>query len=342
MIPLGAGQMAVDIGRRRFIFALSGAAVAWPSVARAQQPAMPRIAVFVGLPQDDPEGRRWIKSFLDELSSLGWKPDANLRIDWRWSGDPARMQDLAKEIVRQTPDLIVTTTTPVTAAVLRETQAIPVVFAVVSDPVGSGFVQSLPHPGGNATGFINIETSIGGKWLGILKEIAPDTTRVTAMFNPKTAPQSQFYLKAIEDSAPTLGLTPTAAEVAGVQDIEATINDIAKLPNGALVITPDTFTVSQAQRDLIIALAARLRVPTIYFITSFVKAGGLVSYGVDNADLLRGSATYVDRILKGEKPSNLPVQLPTKFELAINTKTAKALGLTVPQSLLATADEVIE
>ena len=327
------------IGRRKFIAALGGAA-AWPLGARAQQPAMLRIAVLIGLPQGDPEGQKWAKALLDALPPLGWKPDTNLRIDWRWTADPARMPQVAKEILELQPNVIVATTTPMTAAVLRETHTIPVVFAAVSDPVGSGFVQSLPRPGGNATGFINIEASIGGKWLELLKEIAPNTSRALIIFNPKTAPQ--IYLKPLQTSAATLGLTISTAEVGTADQIEMAITDLAKNPNGGIVITPDLFTAAQAQRDLIISLAARFRIPAVYAFTFFVKAGGLISYGADNTDLLRRAATYVDRILKGEKPQDLPVQLPTKFELAINTKTAATLGIKPPASILAIADEVIE
>jgi putative ABC transport system substrate-binding protein len=247
--------------RRDFITLLGAATAAWPLAAHAQQPAAPRIAVLIGLPQDDPEAQKWAKAFLDALPSLGWKPDANLRIDWRWTADPARMPEVAKEIVEQRPDLIVTTTTPLTAAVLRESHTIPVVFAAVSDPVGSGFVQSLSRPGGNATGFINVEASVGGKWLEVLKEIAPGTARVAILFNPKTAPQSVYYLKTLQASAQTLGLTLMAAQVASAQDIEAAINDLAKFPNGGFVIMPDIFTAAKTQRDLIISLAARLRIP---------------------------------------------------------------------------------
>jgi len=331
--------MAIGIGRRQFIAALGGA-TAWPFATYAQQLAMPRIAVLIGFPQDEQEGQKWAKAFLDALPPLGWKPDTNVRIDWRWTADPARMPEVAKEIVQLRPDLIVATTTPLTAAVLRETHTIPVVFAVVSDPVGSGFVQSLPRPGGNATGFINVEASIGGKWLELLKEIAPNTSRALVIFNPKTAPQSYYYLKSLQTSAATLGLTISTAEVAAADQIEMAITDLAKNPNGGIVITPDIF--STAHRDLIISLAARFRIPAVYAFTFFVKAGGLISYGPDNTDLLRRAATYVDRILKGEKPENLAVQLPTKFELAINTKTAAALGIKFPAAILATAEEVIE
>jgi putative ABC transport system substrate-binding protein len=335
-------QMGTGIGRRQLISALSGAAFAWPLVARAQQPPTPRIAVLIGLPQGDPEGQKWAKALLDALPPLGWKPDANLRIDWRWAADPARMQEFAKEIVDQRPALIVSTTTPQTAAVLRETHTIPVVFAVVSDPVGSGFVQSLPRPGGNATGFINIEASVGGKWLELLKEIAPNASRALIIFNPQTSPQSYYYLKSLRTSAATLGLTISTAEVGTADQIEVAITDLAKNPNGGIVITPDVFTAAQPQRDLIISLAARYRIPAVYAFTFFVKAGGLISYGADNTDLLRRAATYVDSILKGDKPQDLPVQLPTRFELAINTKTAATLGIRPPASILARADEVIE
>ena len=328
--------------RRDFITLLGAATAAWPLAAHAQQPAVPRIAVLIGLPQDDPEAQKWAKAFLDALPPLGWKPDANLRIDWRWTADPARMPEVAKEIVEQRPDLIVTTTTPLTAAVLRESHTIPVVFAAVSDPVGSGFVQSLSRPGGNATGFINVEASVGGKWLEVLKEIAPGTARVAILFNPKTAPQSAYYLKTLQASAQTLGLTLTAAQVASAQDVEAAINDLAKFPNGGFVIMPDIFTAAKTQRDLIVSLAARLRIPAVYPFTFFVEDGGLISYGADNVDLLRRAADYVDRILNGKKPQDLPVQLPTKFEMAINTKTAAALGVKFPAPILAVADEIIE
>ena len=241
--------MAISIGRRQFISTLGGAAAAWPFAARAQQPAMPRIAVLVGLPQGDVEGQKWAKAFLDALPPLGWKPDVNLQIDWRWTADLARMQEFAKEVVDERPALIVSTTTPQTAAVLRETHTIPVVFAIVSDPVGSGFVQSLPRPGGNATGFINIEPSVGGKWLEKLKEIAPNTARVAVLFNPKTSPQSFYFLKTLEASAGALGLPLTAAQVASAHDIEAALNDLAKLPNGSIVVTPDVFTAACQRRS---------------------------------------------------------------------------------------------
>jgi putative ABC transport system substrate-binding protein len=304
---------------------------------------MPRTGVLIGLPEGDPEAERWKAALLQGLSALGWKPDSNMRIDWRWAtADLDWMQKLAKELVELRPDIITVTTTPATAAILHETHTIPVVFAIVSDPVSSGFVQSLPHPGGNATGFINIEGSLGGKWLELLKEMAPSTSQVLILFNPKTAPQSYYYLKVMQAAAAPSGLTLSIAEISNVAEIETAITGLAHIPNAALVVLPDIFTGAQARRDLIISLAASLRIPAVYAFSFFVKEGGLISYGPDNADLLRRAAGYVDRILKGEKPRDLPVQLPTKFELAINIKTAAALGLKIPLSSLATADEVIE
>ena len=231
---------------------------------------------------------------------------------------------------------------PATAAILRETKSIPVVFSVVSDPVSSGFVQSLVRPGGNATGFINIEVSVGGKWLELLKEVAPSTSRVLVMFNPRTSPQSSFYLKSMQTAAEQLKLPLTVKELGNAGDIEPAIADLARSPGGGLVLTPDLFTGAGAQRELIISLAASYRIPAVYNLTLCVEGGGLVSYGTDQPDLQRRAASYVDRILKGEKAENLPVQLPTKFELAVNLKTARALDLTVPDKLIATADEVIE
>ncbi|MGA2816850.1 MAG: ABC transporter substrate-binding protein [Xanthobacteraceae bacterium] len=336
--------MAIEIQRREFLTLLGGAAATWPLAAQAQQSGTtPRIGLLVGLPEGDPEGERWVKALLTGLDKLGWKSGANVQIDLRWGGtDPDGMLKLAKELVALRPDVIQVTTTPATAAILRETHTIPVVFAIVSDPVGSGFVQSFPRPGGNVTGFVNIEASVGGKWLELLKELAPRIIRVAVLFNPKTAPQSSFYLKSMQAAALPLGVTLAVNEVGSADEIKAAIADLAKSSDAGLVVTPDIFTIAQARRELIVALADRYRIPAVYFIGTFISSGGLVSYGVDHPDLLRRAADYIDRILKGEKPENLPVQLPTRFELAVNLKTAKALGLTVPSSLLATADEVIE
>jgi putative ABC transport system substrate-binding protein len=250
------------------------------------------------------------------------------------------MQQLGKDLVELRPDLIVTTSTPATAAVMRETHTIPVVFSPVSDPLGSGFVKSLARPGGNATGFVNIESSVAGKWLELLKELAPQTSLVSILFNPKTAPFA-YYLELLQAAAPSFALTVKAMQASNAGEIEAGIDGLAQQPNAGLVVLPDVGLTPQ--RDLILARIAQHKIPAVYPDTRFwVRAGGLVSYGVDLTDLQRQAAGYIDRILKGEKPQNLPVQLPTKFELAINLKTAKALGLTVPQKLIYTADEVVE
>jgi putative ABC transport system substrate-binding protein len=328
--------------RRQFIGVLGGAAV-WPLAAHAQQPAMPRLGVLVGASEGDPEGERWVQALLAALPELGWKPGTNMLIDVRWgTTDLDRTQKMAKELLDLKPDVIQVTTTPATAAILRETKTVPVVFSIVSDPIGSGFVQSLSHPGGNVTGFINIEDSVAAKWLELLKEVAPGTSRAAIMFNPTTAPQSHYYQKALEAAAATLKLNLTVATVSNAQEIEAAITDLARPPVGGLVLTPDLFTLAQAQSELIIGLTARYRVPAVYTFANFVRAGGLICYGVDLPDLQRRAASYVDRILRGAKPQDLPVQLPTKFELAVNLKTAKAAGIAIPASLLATADEVVE
>jgi putative ABC transport system substrate-binding protein len=327
--------------RRREFITIAGSAAAWPLAARGQS-SMRRVGVLLGLPQGDSESERWKAALVDGLSSLGWKPDSNVVLDFRWgSSDAEQMQKAAKELVGLHPDIIQVTTTPATAAILRETRTIPVVFSIVSDPVGAGFVQGLPHPGGNATGFINIEGSVGGKWLGLLKDIEPQTAQVLVLFNPKTAPQS-YYLKAMEAAASGLQLTLKVAEVSSAAEIESAITRLAKEPHPGLVTLPDNFMATESQRDLIVSLTARIRIPAVYFFGRFVKAGGLISYGPDFADLQRRAAVYVDRILKGEKPEDLAVQLPTKFELAINTKAAAALGVKFPPSIIATADEVIE
>jgi putative ABC transport system substrate-binding protein len=239
------------------------------------------------------------------------------------------------------PDCIQVSSTPATAAVLRETHTIPVVF-LVSDPIGSGFISNLARPGGNATGLVAYEASVAGKWLELLKELDPQISRVSILFNPKTAPQSAFYLKLLEAAAPSIALELKALQVSNAGEIEAGIAHLAQQSNVGLVVIPDLFTSAQPQNDMIITLTARHRIPAVYYDARFVRAGGLVSYGVDLPDLLRRAAGYVDRILKGAKPQDLPVQLPTKFELVVNLKAAKALGFTVPATLLVAADEVIE
>ena len=325
--------------RRQFITLLGGAAV-WPLAARAQQPdGMRRIGVLMGLAEDDPEIRARLAAFRQGLEKRGWSEGRNVRIDYRFAPASAQMQVLAKELVALQPDVIFAHSTPVTAAVQRESSTIPIVFVAIADPVGSGFVASLPRPGGNMTGVMNYEASVIGKWLAMLKEIAPRLTRAALMGNPKTTP-FDYFQRAAEVTAPSLGIEPVPTLVENATDIERAIASFASAPNGGLVVIPDVAAV--VHRDLIIALAARHRVPAVYFARYWVAAGGLMSYGNDFVDVFRQAASYVDRILRGDKPADLPVQAATKFETIINLKSAKALGLTVPPGLLVAADEVLE
>jgi len=331
--------MASYIGRRKFLATLGGAA-AWPLAVRAEQPdGMRRIGVLMGLAEDDPEIRARFAAFRQGLEKRGWSEGRNVRIDYRFAPASAQVQVLAKELVALQPDVILAHTTPVTAALQRESRTIPIVFAAVSDPIGSGFVASLPRPGGNMTGVMHYEASVIGKWLAMLKEIAPRLTRAALMGNPKTTP-FDYFQRAAEVTAPSLGIEPVPTLVENATDIERAIASFASAPNGGLVVIPDVAAV--VHRDLIIALAARHRVPAVYFARYWVAAGGLMSYGNDFVDAFRQAASYVDRILRGDKPADLPVQAATKFETIINLKTAKALGLTVPPGLLVAADEVIE
>ena len=331
-----------DVRRRTFISLLGGAAAVWPLAARAQQGGgMRRIGVLNGLSETDAEAQAWDAAFRKRLDELGWIDGRNVRIDYRWgAGSVDRMQLFAKELVRLSPDVMLAVTTPATAALQRETRAIPIVFAIVSDPVGSGFVASLANPGGNITGFVNIEASLSGKWLELLREIAPAIARVRFMFNPQTAPHARYYLDTFRSAALAFAIDSIEAPVNGPAEIEATVTMFAREAGAGLIIMPDT--TMQLYRDTIISLANRYRLPAVNPFRFFVGAGGLMSYGIDLADLLRGAAVYVNRILRGAKPDELPVQLPTKFELTVNLKTARALGLTFPPTLLARADEVIE
>jgi putative ABC transport system substrate-binding protein len=343
MIPSGADQMAFDIGRREFIAVLGGAAAAWPIAASAQQPsAMRRIGVLMGYAESDPEAQIRIQAFRQGLQDFGWQAGRNLQIDYRWArADVALIEAYAKELVALQPDAILANTTPVTAALKRETSTIPIVFVIVSDPVGAGFVASLSRPGGNITGFINVEDAMGGKWLELLKDIAPAVTRAAIMFNPNTAPGGgNYFFGAMKSAASALGVEASAAPVRSAAEIESTISGLASAPGSGLVISTDSFMT--VNRKLIISLAERHRLPTVYPLSVYATDGGLIGYGPDYHDLFRRSAQYIDRVLRGAKPESLPVQVPTKFELAINLKTAKALGLTVPATLLAIADEVIE
>ena len=330
--------------RREFITLLGGAVAAWPLAARAQQAERVRllVAMMGGRNADtDLEGRAWFAAFRQALQELGWVEGRNFRADYLWpSGDLDRMRAIAKEFVDLKPDVMLASDTPSVEALLRETRTIPIVFTNLADPVGTGLVWSLARPGGNATGFTGFEYSLAGKWLEMLKEIAPAVTRVAVLFNPETAPFAQQYLSFIETSASTFGVTANAASIGSISEIEAAIEAQARASGGGLIVLPDTFTFSN--RAPLIALAARYRLPAIYAIRGQAVDGGLLSYGSDLVDLHRRAAGYVDRILRGEKPSDLPVQAPTKYELVINLKTAKALGLEVPPTLFARADEVIE
>ena len=330
-------------GRREFIALLGGAAAALPLAARAQQPErMRRIGVLMGAAENDTETQPWVAAFREGLEKLGWSEGRNILIDTRWAtpGDVESRQRLAKELVALQLDLILSHSTPNTATLLQQTRTIPIVFAVVADPVGSGFVASFPRPGGNVTGFTLFEPSIAGKWLELLKEIAPRVTRVAFLFNPATAPFYEIYLKPFKASAASLAVQAIAAPVHNTSELEAVVAAQAREPNSGVMTMPDSFM--NAHRAEITALAARYRLPAVYPYRFFTELGGLLSYGNDLTDNFRRAATYVDRNLKGAKPSELPVQAPIKFELVINIKTAKALGLDVPVQLQQRADEVIE
>ena len=300
------------------------------------------IGVLMGYAESDSEGQAQIAAFRDGLQKLGWMEGRNTRIDTRWatSADAAAMQRFAKELVALQPDVILASSTPTTTALLQRTRTIPIVFATVGDPIGSGFVASFPRPGGNVTGFITVEGSMGGKWLVLLKEIAPRVNRIAFLLNPATATYAESYLNAFKAAAASVVVEAIVAPVHDRSEFDTVIAAQAREPNSGLIVIADAFTV--AYRVEITSLAARYRLPAIYPFRLFAEVGGLLSYGVDLTDNFRRAATYVDRILKGEKPSELPVQAPTKYELVINLKTAKALGLDVPLFLQQRADEVIE
>jgi putative ABC transport system substrate-binding protein len=327
------------IRRREFIAGLGGAAV-WPLAARAQQSdRVRRIGVLMPWDENDPEGKLRYFAFTQALAVLGWADGRNLRMDVRWAGDDSsRIRALAQELVSLRPDIILAGSTPVTVAVQRETRTIPIVFATVGDPVASGLVERLNRPSGNVTGFATFEATLGGKWLELLSEIAPGLKRAAIMFNPDLAPVS-VYMPSFETAARLLKVTPIIASVHSDVEIEAAIIALGREPGGGLVV-PGGFTVTH--RAPIIAAAARNNVPAVYSLSVFARDGGLLSYGTDQVDIRRRAASYVDRILRGEKPGDLPVQFPTKFEMVLNRKTATALGLAIPPSILLRADEVIE
>jgi putative tryptophan/tyrosine transport system substrate-binding protein len=335
-------QMQFDRMKRREVIALVGGAVlAWPLATRAQQPDRRLIGVLMGFAESDPAAQSWLAAFRDALTKLGWKEASNLQIEVRWAAaDPDRIRTLTKELVDLRPEAIFTQTTPVVSALARETPSIPVVFVYVADPIGFGFATSFAHPGGNITGFTFVDSTMGGKWLELLKEIAPRTRRVALLFNPATAPQSKFFMPSIQEAALSYAVEAIAAPVHAQDEIEGVIAAQARNPGGGLIVMPDVFT--DTYRQLTIELTARYGVPAIYPRPVFAQSGGLIAYGVDLMEQFRRAAGYIDRILKGEKPSDLPIQRPTKFDLVINLKTAKALGLAVPLIMQMTADEAIE
>jgi putative tryptophan/tyrosine transport system substrate-binding protein len=331
----------VHVTRRQLITLLCGAAGAWPVAARAQQSARKRrIGVLMALSESDPEAKARVKAFEQGLHDWGWVKEQNLLIDYRWTvADITPIQSHAAELVRSAPELIIANSTPVLAALRQETRTIPLVFVQVIDPVTRGFVATLARPSGNITGFTNFEFPMGSR-VEVLKEVAPVIARVAIIYNPETAPYGEEFFRQIKAAASSLTIEAIDAPVRQPADLQRTIVQVAAKPHGGLIVIPDAFT--SVHRDLIVELAAQHRLPAIYPFRYFAMSGGLVSYGVDSPDIFRRSASYVDRILKGESPSELPVQAPTKFELVINLKTAKSLGLEVPSRLLALADEVIE
>jgi putative ABC transport system substrate-binding protein len=326
--------------RREFIAGL-GSVPAWPVVGWGQQPErVRRIGVLMYGDENDPVSKTFISAFVQALAGLGWTDGRNVRMDLRWHGDGTnRIGALVQELVGLQPDIILTAGTPATAAVQRETHTIPIVFANAADPVASGTVSQLDRPSGNVTGFATWEASLGGKWLELLSDVTPGLKRTAVMFNPDMAPVSSF-VPSFETAAKSLKVVPITAPVHGDVEIETAVTALGRESGSGLLVMPDVFTV--AHRASIISAAARNNVPAVYRFSFFVREGGLLSYGPDTVDSFRRAAAYVDRILRGAKPAELPVQFPTKFELVINLKTAKALGLTIPETLLATADEVIQ
>jgi putative ABC transport system substrate-binding protein len=327
--------------RRAFITLLGGAAVTWPLPARAQQPDLVRrVGILISGAEADPEMQARVVAIRQRLGSLGWSEGRNLRIDIRFAdGDPDRHSSLAKALVASQPDAIIAYSTPIAAALRRESRTIPIVFVNVSDPVGSGLVASLARPGGNLTGLMLYEEGITGKWLAMLKEIAPHLTRAALIANPKSTPYD-YFVRAAEAAASSLAVEVVPSPIENIADIERVIESLARLPNGGLVLLPDSTSIQH--RDLVVLLAARHRLPAVYAFRFFVAAGGLMSYGTDIIEQYREAASYVDRILRGANPADLPVQAPNKYETVLNLKTAKSLGLEVPPSLLVRADEVIE
>ncbi len=326
--------------RRREFLGLVGGAAAWPVATAAQQPDATRhLGVLVGLAENDADMVARLAGLRQGLARRGWSEGRNLRIDYRYAPAGANAQTLAKELVASQPDVILGHTVTIVAALQRETRTIPIVFVSLADPIGSGFISNLARPGGNMTGLTTFEPSIAGKWCSMLKEVNPRIKRAAFMANPAIK-NYEFYLRAAQAPAAALAIELVPRPVKSVAEITNVFEEFARLPDSGLIVPPDIFTVSHG--DLIIALAARHRLPAVYAFGSLVSAGGLMSYGTDRVDEMRQAASYIDRILRGDKPSELPVQAPTKFETIVNLKTAKALGVTIPPGLLLAADEVIE
>jgi putative ABC transport system substrate-binding protein len=329
--------------RRDFISFLGSTAVTWPLLARAQAGRVRRIGMLMGLVEGDPQGGKYLSAFQEALRALGWRDGQNVQIDYRATADPEAMRPRAMELTGLEPELIVTYTTPATNAVRQATRTVPVLFVAVSDPIGTGFVESFARPGGNITGFTNFEATMGGKWLELIRDIAPSVKRVAMLFNPATAnagASGGVYLLSMKAAADVLGIQLSVSPVNDPAEIDGAFAAMAESPGGGLIVMPNVFTARNQER--IVAQAARFRIPTVYPLLHFVTAGGLISYGIDYSDQFRLAASYADRILRGGKPADLPVQQPTKFVLAINRKTAKALGLDIPATLLARVDEVVE
>ena len=327
--------------RRREVITLLGGTMAWPLAARAQQPDRTRlVGVLMGFAESDPVAQSMVAAFRTALSKLGWTEGSNVRIELRWAGpDPDRVNTMAKELAGLRPDAILGQTTPVVRALAREMPTSPIVFVTVSDPIGSGFARSLARPGGNITGFTVDDSALGGKWVELLKQIAPATARVMLLFNP-AGPPLQFFLPSIQAAASSLNVQTNVVTIHAKDEIEGVIAEQARDPGSGIVVLANAFNTTN--RELIIELAALYRVPAIYFSAYCAQSGGLIGYGSDYVEQARQAAGYVDRILRGTKPADLPVQAPTKFELVINLKTAKGLGLEVPPMLLSLADAVIE
>jgi putative tryptophan/tyrosine transport system substrate-binding protein len=332
--------MATYIRRREFLLTLSGAAAAWPLAARAQQgERVHRVGVLINLAADDPELPVRMAAFIKGMEALGWSDGRNVKIDTRWgAADPQRIGEYAAELVALAPDVILASGTVTVEVLQKATRTLPIVFVQVTDPVGVGYVASLARPGGNITGFTHFEYGLSGKWLELLKQIAPGVTRAAIIREPTTLGIGQ--LAAIQSVAPSLGVELSPVDVRDAAEIERALAAFARASNGGLIVT--TSAPAALHRDLIIELVARHRLPTVYPFSYYVTSGGLISYGPNTIDPYRRAASYIDRILKGEKPADLPVQAPTKYELVINLKTARALGLEVPPTLLARADAVIE